>query len=132
MPWTYFGFIYCVKNEVEHNEVEINYLMNFINEELKTTNKERTIYKHIENIFNTYYGKHYEYNIPLLYQIQLILNMYSKKSSLNKKLTKKINNIYIHSKDNSKDWIDLYKDIQQKQNKAIPESIKTGNGYMVY
>ena len=132
MPWTYFGFIYCVKDEVEHNEVQINFLMEFINEELKTTNKERTIYKYIDNIFNKYYGKCYEYNIPLLYQIQVILNNYSKQSSLNKKITKRINAINIWSDKSSKDWVDLYKDIQQNQNKAIPESIKTGNGYMVY
>ena len=35
MPWIYFGFINCNKNDVEYNERQIGYLLRFIEEQLK-------------------------------------------------------------------------------------------------
>ncbi len=123
MPYKYFGFIDCRKDENERNKIEIGYLFRDIEELLKTSNKNRKIYNYIENIYNEFKNKDYEHNIPLLYKIQFGLNNYSLKSSMNKYLSNEIKNIHIRAGNGIKEWHELYKEIEQRKNDNIPESI---------
>ena len=132
MPYKYFGFIDCRKDENERNKIEIGYLFRDIEELLKTSNKNRKIYNYIENIYNEFKNKDYEHNIPLLYKIQFGLNNYSLKSSMNKTLSKKIKNIDVWTKDGVKEWYILYKEIEKKKIGDIPESIFSTRNTIMY
>ena len=108
MSWIYFGFVNCYKNDVEYNEKEIGYLLRFIDEKLKTSNKNRTLYKYIENIYNEFHEKYYEHNISLLHKIQYCLDNYSLNSSLNKQLSAKIFDTELLTSDGFEEWNKLY------------------------